>query len=409
MAFPGTFNINYYKGDTYEFNVYPKTTSGAVFSMQGYETTKFTISPVRGIESYAAINLSATLATTNSSTKRTILVTGDISKARVGMLLVKTSGSGSLGDNSRIISIDGQTLTVSVDHTTAGSIGFAIDERYEAYATFSENRDYVKCAITPTIAAFLDAKKLYVYDVQIQDIADPYDKIFTLLTGAISITEEVAIAPTPVASIPVVIPNNVTGLTVTESNQIGTFTVDWEAPTTGDTPVSYKIEGKADPFITEYQLLTTINHPTTTYTTNTVLGSPITGGLTYDVRVKSVNTAGESSGVVSSFTAKVASGPATALTLSEPAGLTIYGSWTAPATGVPATGYNVYGKVIGFTDYVLLTETPIPTNFFAGSEFNGSPLLPATYGIKITSVNADGENVVDFVEGTITLDGIADA
>lgn len=47
MAFPGTYNINYYKGDTYEFNIYPKTANGAAFPLTGY-TSKFTISTATG-------------------------------------------------------------------------------------------------------------------------------------------------------------------------------------------------------------------------------------------------------------------------------------------------------------------------------------------------------------------------
>ena len=47
MAFPGTYNISYYKGDTYEFRVYPKDSSGAVFDLTDY-AVKFTISTSRG-------------------------------------------------------------------------------------------------------------------------------------------------------------------------------------------------------------------------------------------------------------------------------------------------------------------------------------------------------------------------
>ena len=51
MAFPGNFNIDYYRGDTYEFKIYPKDNSGAPFSLQGYDPVdgvKFTISTQRG-------------------------------------------------------------------------------------------------------------------------------------------------------------------------------------------------------------------------------------------------------------------------------------------------------------------------------------------------------------------------
>jgi len=57
MAFPGTYNFNYYKGDTFEFKIYPKTASGAVFSMSAYNPTsgaKFVIAEERGSAGYAS-------------------------------------------------------------------------------------------------------------------------------------------------------------------------------------------------------------------------------------------------------------------------------------------------------------------------------------------------------------------
>jgi hypothetical protein len=47
MAFPGTFNINYYEGDTYEFKVYPKNSVGGVFNLSGYQV-QFFIATGRG-------------------------------------------------------------------------------------------------------------------------------------------------------------------------------------------------------------------------------------------------------------------------------------------------------------------------------------------------------------------------
>lgn len=66
MAFPGNFDIDYYRGDTYEFKIYPKDTSGAPFSLVGYDRTagvNFTISTQRGqggiedqLQAYAEIS-----------------------------------------------------------------------------------------------------------------------------------------------------------------------------------------------------------------------------------------------------------------------------------------------------------------------------------------------------------------
>ena len=33
MAFPGTYSINYYEGDRYEFVIYPKDAAGNVFNL----------------------------------------------------------------------------------------------------------------------------------------------------------------------------------------------------------------------------------------------------------------------------------------------------------------------------------------------------------------------------------------
>ena len=117
MAFPGTYNITYYKGDTLEFRIYPKNTSGAVFDLTGYGNATFKIATVRG---------------------------------------------------------------------TAGLAG-----QVTGYVQIHESNTYLTCAITPENGASLTAGTTYVYDVQIRQSATPYDKIYTLLTGNISVTEDV--------------------------------------------------------------------------------------------------------------------------------------------------------------------------------------------------------------------------
>jgi hypothetical protein len=36
MAFPGTYNITYYKGDTFQFRIYPKNADGTAFNLAPY-------------------------------------------------------------------------------------------------------------------------------------------------------------------------------------------------------------------------------------------------------------------------------------------------------------------------------------------------------------------------------------
>jgi hypothetical protein len=56
MAFPGTYNINYYKGDTYEFRIYPKDAAGEPFDLTGFDGSElFTIANVRGSEATTTV------------------------------------------------------------------------------------------------------------------------------------------------------------------------------------------------------------------------------------------------------------------------------------------------------------------------------------------------------------------
>lgn len=49
MAFPSTYNFNYYRGDTYQFIIRPKVANGGSFSLDAYEGNAiFTIADKRG-------------------------------------------------------------------------------------------------------------------------------------------------------------------------------------------------------------------------------------------------------------------------------------------------------------------------------------------------------------------------
>ena len=111
MAFPGTFNFSYYKGDTNEFVIRPKTSNGGAFDLTGY-TADFFIASSRG---------------------------------------------------------DNPTFSV------------------EAQAVVSAVNDTVTCTILPGVGGTLSAGT-FVYDVEISNGAS---LVFTLLTGTITVTEQV--------------------------------------------------------------------------------------------------------------------------------------------------------------------------------------------------------------------------
>jgi hypothetical protein len=54
MAFPGTYDFSYYKGDTLEFRVYPKDAAGNIFDLSTFSNTKFTLSTARGHDGVSA-------------------------------------------------------------------------------------------------------------------------------------------------------------------------------------------------------------------------------------------------------------------------------------------------------------------------------------------------------------------
>lgn len=60
MAFPGTYSINYYEGDRYEFVIYPKNALGATFNLTGYTST-FTIASALGASPSFSVGGQATI------------------------------------------------------------------------------------------------------------------------------------------------------------------------------------------------------------------------------------------------------------------------------------------------------------------------------------------------------------
>jgi hypothetical protein len=67
MAFPGSYNFNYYRGDTAEFVIRPKTANGSAFDLTGFNSDFF-IATARGesgtqYEAQAVVDASADTVT----------------------------------------------------------------------------------------------------------------------------------------------------------------------------------------------------------------------------------------------------------------------------------------------------------------------------------------------------------
>jgi hypothetical protein len=120
MAFPAVFNISYYRGDTYEFRIYPKDANGNAFPLTGYDAN------------------------------------------------------------------EGVKFTMSTERGESGVL-----DQLEGYAKIATDGSYIDCAILPSNGDDMDFSSTYVYDVEISKDATPYPLVTTLLTGTISITEQV--------------------------------------------------------------------------------------------------------------------------------------------------------------------------------------------------------------------------
>ena len=78
MAFPGTYNINYYKGDRYEFVIYPKDAAGNEFDLTGYTSAFYIASSTGPNPDEGPFTASAVIG--NAKDKITCVIIPDLGK-----------------------------------------------------------------------------------------------------------------------------------------------------------------------------------------------------------------------------------------------------------------------------------------------------------------------------------------
>jgi hypothetical protein len=149
MAFPATYDFNYYKGDTFEFRIYPKKNDGTVFDLSTfYIPTNYANTPDDVTDTVAPYDSAQfTIAEVRGATK---IVNG----IPVAVVPIK------------------------------------------CFARVSDDNTFVQCAIRPSDSVELSAGTEYVYDVEVKKPAGSagsgqYEIVQTLLTGTITITDQV--------------------------------------------------------------------------------------------------------------------------------------------------------------------------------------------------------------------------
>ena len=74
MAFPGTYNFSYYKGDTSQFVIRPKNSDGSSFDLTAYTNgPKFFIASSRGNNPSFRVEAEAVVSAVNDTVTCTIL------------------------------------------------------------------------------------------------------------------------------------------------------------------------------------------------------------------------------------------------------------------------------------------------------------------------------------------------
>lgn len=310
MAFPGKYDIQYYKGDTFEFRIYPKDTSGQQFNLDNYSTAKFTISNYAG-------------------------------------------------------------------EAVAGKTKVTIN----AFASVDDSKQFILCAIRPIDAAAMLTYSSFVYDIEISKTSGDYDYVYTLVSGTISVTEQVTLSEiTPVPNQP--------GSLLLSNVTYAQVKCTWTAPTGGSAVTGYKVS-----------LLSDKNDPTS------VIGSPVTvssstltytfTGLTasteYGFKVVATNSGGDGSASTNYTTTAIALPNAPgALVLSDVTSTAVTCTWTSPTGGSAFLGYSVAVLSNPLDPTSIIGEPVQLPNNVTTYTFTG--LTPATiYGFGVVAFNASGQ------------------
>jgi hypothetical protein len=178
MAFPGTYNFNYYRGDTFSFIITPKNSSGGSYPLTGY-TAEFNVATSRG----GAISTTATRLSGGSPSSSTFVISVANTSIVIGQ---KITGTG-VAANTFVSGISGTTITMSNPATSQISGTLTFSNQYSATAVVNETSNIVTCTIPASIGRYLIGGTAYVYDVQITDGTS----IYTILNGTISVTNDI--------------------------------------------------------------------------------------------------------------------------------------------------------------------------------------------------------------------------
>ena len=121
MAFPGTYNFNYYQGDIYDFVLRPKQSNGDIFDLNGYSglftvsTQRGNLSSIVGSVQTASVNANAGTVTCRITPQFGAALTGNSYLYDVEIRNMSASAA------SAVFTLVTGTISVTRDITNTGS------------------------------------------------------------------------------------------------------------------------------------------------------------------------------------------------------------------------------------------------------------------------------------------------
>lgn len=208
--------------------------------------------------------------------------------------------------NGRPFNLDNFDTAKFVIAPTRGAVTSA---QIPCYAVLNKDEGYISCAIRPNDATNLNSSTQYVYDVEITQTKSPYDLVYTLLTGNVTVTQDIT---TPESGAPDPIPSNPTSLTsgtITDT----TVQVSWTAPSDDSVVTGYKVA--YIPYTTDSAAIATaIENSTTVVTGTSYTFFGLTENTDYSFIILATNDTGDadsSTALTNSSVITTADNPAT--------------------------------------------------------------------------------------------------
>lgn len=270
MAFPATYNISYYSGDTYQFLIKPKNTDGSSFNIaSSIYTPKFYIASSRGSSQFNVVkkSISNNIATLTTSTNHgytidsiitvsnvdstfngayritgipsltkfsyrkininveeadcsgyvvnTIEASATISSSAYSVITkvltsnvatlttstahnyvvgnsISISGVDNIFNGTYIISAIPSTTSFSYVKTGTDIVSATVSPVGSVVSLTNTSTNVIVCTISSAIGSQLSSGTNYVYDVSI--LRDSNSIAYTLLTGTISVTDDITAA-----------------------------------------------------------------------------------------------------------------------------------------------------------------------------------------------------------------------